>query len=47
MFYLEDKCQDSSLGHSISDNLEKLFQRGKGENQDIQEVFYFCNKRPD
>ena len=41
MFYLEDKCEDSSLGHSISDNPEKLFQRGKRENQDMQEFFFF------
>ena len=41
MFYLEDKCEDSSLGHSISDNPKKLFQRGKGEKQDIQEGFFF------
>ena len=48
MFYLEDKCEDSSLGHSISDNPKKLFQRGKGEKQDIQEgLFFFCNKTPD
>ena len=29
MFYLEDKTEDLSLGHSISDNSEKLFQGNK------------------
>ena len=45
MFYLLDKSEDISLGHSVSDNSEKLFQRGKAEGtQHIQETF-FCNKR--
>ena len=30
MFYSVDKSEDLSQGHSISDNCEKLFQRGKG-----------------
>lgn len=29
MFYSLDKSEDISLGHSISDNSEKPFQRGK------------------
>ena len=34
MFYSLDKSEDISLGHSISDNSEKPFQRGKVGIQD-------------
>ena len=30
MFYSVDKSENFSPGHSISDNTEKLFQKGKG-----------------
>lgn len=30
MFYSEDKTEDVSVGHSISDNAERLLLRGKG-----------------
>ena len=30
MFYLANKTEDLSPGHSISDNFKKLLQRGKG-----------------
>ena len=35
MFYLVDKIEDLSLGHSISDNSERLLRRSEGESQDI------------
>ena len=43
MFYLVDKSEDLSPGHSISDNSEGLVQRGKGGARIYRG---FCNKRP-
>ena len=39
MFYLSDKTQDLSLGHSISGNSERLFRRGKGGQPGYIRVF--------
>ena len=33
VFYLEDKTEDVSLRHCISDSSEKLLQRGRREDQ--------------
>ena len=43
MFYSADILRTSSLGHSISDNAEKLLWRGKGGDRMYRS---FCNKRP-
>ena len=44
MFYLVSILKTSNLGHSISDNTEQLFQRGK---EGVRIYSSFCNKRPD
>ena len=43
MFYSADIWRTLSLGHSISDNAEKLFRRGKWGARIYRD---FCNKRP-
>ena len=43
MFYLVDFLRISSLGHSISDNTEKIVLKGQREGSQIYRVF--CNKR--
>ena len=44
MFYLVSILKTSNPGHSISDNTEQLFQRGK---EGVRIYSSFCNKRPD
>lgn len=41
MFYLEDKTEDLSLGHSPSDSSERLLRRDKGGARIYKS---FCNK---
>ena len=41
MFYLMDKVEDLSLGHSLSDSSKGLLWEGKGGARVYR---YFCNK---
>ena len=43
MFYSGHKSEDLSLGHSVSDNSERLLHRGKRGSQDVQE---FLQQKP-
>ena len=49
MFYLVDILRTSGLGHSISDNAERLLRKGRGEGRQRGRARIcrsFCNKRP-
>ena len=39
MFYSVDKTEDLNLGHSISNNPERVLQRGKWGSPDYTGVF--------
>ena len=46
MFYSADFSEDFKPGHSISDNTEKLLQRGKVGERGARIYRSFCSKRP-